>query len=237
MECEAHRDGVGPTNLADSSICQDDCYQSPKPHPRKMACGPAIRTHLDSTLMKELDMKAFNRLWPGLGRDILLNHVIASVMVPRPLRWRVLRLLGMPVERSRISPGVWFGSTRVAIGEDTFINYGCIFNTAAPITVGSACDVGMGVLFITGSHQVGLLRRAGKSTEAPITVGDGTWIGARATILPGSVIGERVVIAAGAVVAGPCHADGLYAGVPARRVKELTKPQEQGFSDGQVSRN
>jgi acetyltransferase-like isoleucine patch superfamily enzyme len=32
----------------------------------------------------------------------------------------------------------------------------------------------------------------------------------------------RCVVAAGAVVTGDCEPDGLYAGVPARRVRDLT---------------
>ena len=43
----------------------------------------------------------------------------------------------------------------------------------------------------------------------------------RAIILPGVTIAEGCVIAAGAVVNKSTEPDGLYAGVPARRVKDL----------------
>ncbi|MGO4653014.1 DapH/DapD/GlmU-related protein [Arthrobacter sp. 2RAF22] len=167
-------------------------------------------------------MGILNRLWPGVYRDVVLNSVIASPLFPAPLRWRALRAYGMQIEQSVISPGVWFGSSRVSIGAGSFINYGCMFNTTAPIMIGKACDVAMHVVFSTTSHEVGGKdRRAGKATAASITVGDGTWIGARAIILSGVTIGDGVVIAAGSVVNKDCKSHGLYAGVPARRIKDL----------------
>ena len=50
---------------------------------------------------------------------------------------------------------------------------------------------------------------------------DGCWICAGCTILPGVTIGEGCVIAAGSVVNKDCAPDGLYAGVPAKRIKDL----------------
>jgi acetyltransferase-like isoleucine patch superfamily enzyme len=42
-------------------------------------------------------------------------------------------------------------------------------------------------------------------------------------IMPGVSIERGVVIAAGAVVTRSCAAHGLYAGVPARRIRELPR--------------
>jgi acetyltransferase-like isoleucine patch superfamily enzyme len=80
----------------------------------------------------------------------------------------------------------------------------------------------MRVMLVTSSHAVGPCeRRAGPLKPAPITVGDGCWIGAGAVLLPGVTVHDGCVIASGAVVTGDCAADGLYAGVPARRVRDL----------------
>ena len=101
-------------------------------------------------------------------------------------------------------------------------NHGVFFDLAAPTTIGQRCDIGFAVMFITSSHVLADRgRRAGAPAPAPISVGDGVWIGARVTLLPGTQIGEGCVIAAGAVVRGVCEPGGLYAGVPARRVREL----------------
>jgi acetyltransferase-like isoleucine patch superfamily enzyme len=54
----------------------------------------------------------------------------------------------------------------------------------------------------------------------PVKIGSGSWLGHGAVVLPGSQIGEHVVIAAGAVVAGIQVPDYcVVAGVPARIVR------------------
>ena len=57
-------------------------------------------------------------------------------------------------------------------------------------------------------------------TAEPVSVGDGSWLGHGAVILPGSRIGKHVVVAAGAIVAGLDVPDfSVVAGVPARVVR------------------
>jgi acetyltransferase-like isoleucine patch superfamily enzyme len=54
----------------------------------------------------------------------------------------------------------------------------------------------------------------------PVTIGDGSWLGHGAVVLPGARIGKHVVVAAGAVVAGIDVPDrSVVAGVPARVVR------------------
>jgi maltose O-acetyltransferase len=93
----------------------------------------------------------------------------------------------------------------------------------AAIVIADRCDIGPGVQFITGSHQMGSSdRRAGVGTAEPIKVGSGTWIGAGALILGGVEIGEACVIAAGAVVTRNIPANSLAAGIPAMVKRALS---------------
>ena len=57
--------------------------------------------------------------------------------------------------------------------------------------------------------------------EAAVRVGSGSWLGANAIILPGTVIGEHVVVAAGAVVRGEIPDHCVVAGVPAKIVRRF----------------
>lgn len=152
-----------------------------------------------------------------LVRDVVLNGIVASGLVPRPLRWRLLRWLGASVEKSAINPGVWLGSRRLTVGRGSFINGGCrIDNNAAFVHIGARCSIAPEVLILTSTHEVGgPLERAGRLRDAPVKIGDGVWIGARAVIHPGVTIGDGAVIAVGAVVVSDCDAHSLYAGVPA----------------------
>jgi maltose O-acetyltransferase len=134
----------------------------------------------------------------------------------------VLRALGYRIENCAIASSCFIGGLGLSIGENTFINHGVLFDCSAPISIGKRCDVGPRVTMITGSHKVGgSERRAGPKTAAPISIGDGAWIGASCTILPGVTIGRGAVIAAGSVVTRDCLPDTLYAGVPARRIRDI----------------
>ena len=52
-----------------------------------------------------------------------------------------------------------------------------------------------------------------------IKIGNNVWIGAKSTILDGSVIGNGTVVAAGAVVRGQFPDNVVLAGVPAKIIK------------------
>jgi acetyltransferase-like isoleucine patch superfamily enzyme len=61
----------------------------------------------------------------------------------------------------------------------------------------------------------------------PISVGSHVFIGANATILYDVCIGDRVIIAAGALVNKNLPSDGVYAGVPARKIGEFEEYRQK----------
>jgi maltose O-acetyltransferase len=152
-----------------------------------------------------------------------INFLASSVATPRPLRYIYYRLFKMDIRTPSIQPSIFFRGPAVKIGRRSFINTGCFFeNGLAPVEIGSMCEVAMEVMFCTATHKIGTEQcRSGAPVGLPIKVEDGCWIGTRATILPGVVIKRGCVIAAGAVVTRDCEPNGLYAGVPAQRIKDL----------------
>ena len=155
--------------------------------------------------------------------DVLLNVIAKSHLCPSPLRLAIYRSLGMKIGQAYIWPGVGFRGTRCSIGDGTWINHGAYFDCEhGEIIIGTEVGVGMGAMFITSTHQMGVSkRRAGEIEYQPVKVGDGAWIGARALILPGCTVGRGCVIAAMSVITRSCEPDGLYAGVPAVRIRDL----------------
>jgi maltose O-acetyltransferase len=153
---------------------------------------------------------------------LLFNALQGSKLTPGLLRWGLLRLWGIHSATRRISDGCWFGGRDITIGRRTFVNFGCVFDNLGPIRVGDDCDIGMEVLIATSTHEVaGAGRRAGALGGQPVEIGDGCWIGARAILLPGVTVGSGCIVGAGAVVTRDCEPNGLYAGNPARRLREL----------------
>jgi serine acetyltransferase len=57
-------------------------------------------------------------------------------------------------------------------------------------------------------------------SNAAVSIGAGSWLGAGVIVLPGAVIGRNVVVAAGSVVRGVVPDCCVIAGVPARVVRE-----------------
>ncbi len=53
----------------------------------------------------------------------------------------------------------------------------------------------------------------------PVRIGSGSWLGARAVVLPGTTIGRNVVVAAGSVVRGDVPDNSVVAGVPAKIIR------------------
>ncbi len=153
----------------------------------------------------------------------VVNVIAASGVLPISMRLRLLRAAGLRIATDWVLPGCYFFGADVTIGRNTWVNHRCYFDTRGPIRIGDGCDLGMEVMFCTSSHEIGPpSKRAGKSFDAEIVVGDGSWLGSRAVVLPGVTIAPGCVVAGGAVVTSDTEPHGLYAGVPARRVKELS---------------
>ena len=133
-----------------------------------------------------------------------------------------LRLCGVDVGPGALVQPCHIGSPLVRIGPWAYIGFGCVLEGRAAITLGSNVALGDQVMVVTSTHEHSNPRlRAGPATGHPVTIGDGAWLGSRVMVLPGVHVGEGCVIAAGAVVIRDCAPHGLYAGVPARRVRDL----------------
>jgi maltose O-acetyltransferase len=150
----------------------------------------------------------------------LRNSVAGSILVPRSVRFLMYRAMGLKIKSPAIADGQIIESDNLTVGTQAVVSRGCYFEGAGKIEIGDYCMVGPGVMFITSTHlreeEGGELNR--KPVPRDIVVERDVWIGARATVLPGAVIEEGCIIAAGSLVLGRCTKGLLYAGVPAQRV-------------------
>ena len=124
-----------------------------------------------------------------------------------------------------------FNIGRLSVGANSFIGRGCFFYGAiyhdegydpGQVTIGSGVMVAPRVSFLCVTHKFGGPdHRAGTDVTGNITVGDGAWIGADATILPGISIGGGSVVGAGSVVTKNVEPNVVVAGNPARVLKRF----------------
>ncbi len=109
----------------------------------------------------------------------------------------------------------------IRIGSRVFVNVGTVIIAVKGIEIGDDVAFANEVMVLdSDSHGI----EGRPHVEAPVRIGDGTWLGARAMVLPGVTIGKRVLVAAGAVVTRDVPDDVLVAGNPARVVRSLTYP-------------
>jgi maltose O-acetyltransferase len=156
--------------------------------------------------------------------DCLVNGIVASYICPLTLRRYILTALGCKYsKKSTIHGHCYIGSRKLIIGDGSYLNRGCwIDNIQEHVIIGNNCSIGYKVMFLTTNHDSSnYMKRGGPVKASPIVVEHGVWIGAGAVILPGVVIKQGAIIASGAVVTKECEANCIYAGVPAKKIKEL----------------
>ena len=75
-----------------------------------------------------------------------------------------------------------------------------------------------GAYLLTGNHDYKDPRFG--FMGSPITLGDGSWVGAFAVVCPGARLARNPIITAGSVLRGETAPDGIYSGNPATRIRE-----------------
>jgi len=126
-----------------------------------------------------------------------------------------------------VAADVTFTPGSIKIGENAFINRGCLIDGSGGVTIGENVRLAFNVSLITSSHEIGKsLRRAAELVREPVSIGDGAWIGASALVMPGVEISSGVVVGAGSVVTKDLHKDAVFVGVPARFLRDLEVPHD-----------
>lgn len=109
------------------------------------------------------------------------------------------------------------------------VGAGARIGAFAVISANQLIDIGPRVLiadrvFIADHHHefananVAVLDQ-GSSASAPVTIGEGSWLGINVCIMPGVTLGPGCVVGAGAVVNKSFPAGSIIAGVPAKLLR------------------
>ena len=107
----------------------------------------------------------------------------------------------------------------IDLGEDAFLNFGCVILDVVSVTIGEGVQIGPGVQIYAADHpRDPVVRRSGLEFGRPVVIGPHAWIGGGAIILPGVTIGEAAVVGAGSVVTRDVGRGMRIAGNPARPI-------------------
>lgn len=94
---------------------------------------------------------------------------------------------------------------------------GCYLECSNGVEIGDGTIIAPGVKIISANHNIKDLSKHEKAR--PVRIGRDCWIGANAVILPGVELGDKVIVAAGAVVTKSFSSKNVVAGNPARVIK------------------
>ncbi len=105
----------------------------------------------------------------------------------------------------------------ITVGNDVFLNYGCVILDVCAVSIGDKTQIGPGVQILAADHPRDPAVRAQMlEFGRPITIGANVWIGGGAILLPGVTVGDDALIGAGAVVTRDVPAGATVVGNPAR---------------------
>lgn len=163
--------------------------------------------------------------WRGVRAAVLVPRLVCSLPLTSDVRAKLLNLVGCQIgERARIETGAVVIGRNLRMGPGSYLNTGVFVDALnAPVTIGRDVLIGPRAVILTDTHVPGpASQRAGANESRPVTIEDGTWIGASATILPGVTVSSGCIIGAGAVVTRDTLPNGRYVGIPAVRTAELS---------------
>ncbi|MEW6470155.1 MAG: acyltransferase [Bacteroidota bacterium] len=149
------------------------------------------------------------------------------------------RKRGQFQKRTRISSSAkLLKRAAIDIGDNVWIGHYCLLDGISGITIGEGVHVASHSCIYTHSSQDALRLLGRKYLEVPaekrpgyilrpVSIGEYTFIGTSAVILPGVTIGKGCIIGAGSVVAKDVPDFAIAAGNPAQVIGDTRKTDEE----------
>jgi putative colanic acid biosynthesis acetyltransferase WcaF len=175
----------------------------------------------DPTLLPQFSLsnRIIRLIW-NLCYALLYRHS------PRPCHaWRslLLRVFG-----ARLGPAchfypkgkIWAPWNLICEDRVTLADDAELYNPS-PLFLGSHCIVSQGAYICGATHLYN--EPSFQLISFPVRLGAYSWICARAAVNPGVNVGDGAILALGSVATKDLEPFGIYAGIPARKVKERSR--------------
>ncbi len=195
----------------------------------KMQSGEIYNDFAEDLFYRRVEAKKLFREYNRLGDD--------EVDRRREIMRRLFKSVGRNVW---IEPDFRceFGKN-ISIGDDVYINFGCIILDCGQVRIGNNTLIGPNVGLFSGNHSIDPEERAaGGLIPKPISIGNRVWLCGNVTVVPGVTIGDDSVIGAGSVVTHDIPSGVIAAGNPCRVLRKITpgghpaEPFAAAYADG-----
>jgi maltose O-acetyltransferase len=124
-----------------------------------------------------------------------------------------------------------FGSN-IHIGDDVYINFGCVILDCAKVTIGEHTLLGPNVGLYAANHSTDAEERInGGCYGKPISIGKNCWLGGDVKVVPGVTIGDGTIIGTGSIVTKDIPAGVIAVGNPCHVLRKITDADKSGYLD------
>lgn len=106
---------------------------------------------------------------------------------------------------------------KLEIGNDCWIGENVWIDNLDHVSIGNNVCISQGAMLLTGNHDYTIYNMPYRN--APITINNGAWIGAKAIVCPGVEVGNNSILTVGSIVTKDTEAYGIYQGNPAMKTK------------------
>ncbi len=107
---------------------------------------------------------------------------------------------------------------KLEIGDNCWIGENAWIDNLDRVRIGNDVCISQAAMLLTGNHDYTVYNMPYRN--APITVGDGAWIGAKAVVCPGVEVGSNAVLTVGSIATKNMDENGIYRGNPATMVRK-----------------
>ncbi len=157
-------------------------------------------------------------------KKLLIFHRKTTGYLGLAIRYALLKNLSAFVgDNVSIQPDVYlFHVENLNIGDNVSIHPMSYIESIGGVTIGNNVSIAHGVSVISSNHKFSMLDTPIKDQGielCPIYINNNVWIGAKATILGGTVLNEGSIVGAGAIVTKDVRKNVIVAGNPAQTIK------------------
>lgn len=152
----------------------------------------------------------------------LTSELNTGYKTPEEVRNILTNITGKEIDSSVqvLTPFNTDFGVNIRLGKDIFINKSCMFVDLGGIELEDNVLIGPDVKILSVNHSLDPKNRRGVILRS-VKIKRNVWLGAGVTVCPGVTIGENSVVGAGSVVTKDVPDNTVYAGVPAKFIKNI----------------
>lgn len=118
----------------------------------------------------------------------------------------------------------------ITIGDNVYINFGCIILDCSEVTIGSNTLLGPNIGLYAANHSTDATERInGGCYGKPIHIGNNVWLGGDVKVLQGVTIGDNTIIGAGSIVTKDIPDNVIAVGNPCKVIRKITEEDKTDY--------